>query len=77
MPHIIFCQKLQKDATMMDHAPFPGALGEKIQQNISAEAWNAWLEQQTKIINENRLNPLNPDHKAELLRAMQQFLFNE
>ena len=77
MSDTIFCQKLQKNAPKMAHPPFPGVLGEKIHHNISVEAWNLWLEQQTKIINENRLSPLNPEHKAQLTTAMQQFLFNE
>ncbi len=73
----IYCKKLQKEATQMIKAPFPGEIGERIIKNISAEAWQEWLELQTKIINENRLSPINPEHKDIIKNEMIKFLFND
>jgi len=69
------CKKLKKPATRMENPPIPGDLGLKIQNSISAEAWEMWLDTQTKIINEQRLLPINPEHKKILINEMQKFLF--
>ena len=61
----------------MSQPPFIGDEGLRIYQLISQEAWDLWLEKQTKIINENRLSPINPEHKKQLQQAMRQFLFGE
>lgn len=41
-----------------------GPLGAWIQQNVSAETWDAWIKQGTKVINEMRLD-LSRDQDAE------------
>ena len=35
----------------------------------------AWLAHQTMLINENRLSPMNPQHRAFLEGEMEKFLF--
>jgi Fe-S cluster biosynthesis and repair protein YggX len=74
--HTVFCTKLQQHAQALDKAPLPGAIGQRILQEISLPAWQLWLEKQTKIINENRLSPIDPAHKAQLLSEMETFLFD-
>ncbi|WP_119343528.1 oxidative damage protection protein [Facilibium subflavum] len=73
----IFCKKLQKQATPMSYAPMPGALGQRILHEISQEAWSQWLDHQTILINEYRLNLLEPEAKNFLLQEMEKFLFGE
>lgn len=75
MSRLIFCQKLKKEAEALSKPPFPNALGQKIYDMISAEAWQQWLNRQTMFINENRLNLLDPKAKTFLLEEMQKFLF--
>jgi Fe-S cluster biosynthesis and repair protein YggX len=58
MARMVQCIKLNKEAEGMDFAPLPGELGKKIWNQVSKEAWAAWLKQQTMLINENRLNML-------------------
>jgi Fe-S cluster biosynthesis and repair protein YggX len=43
--------------------------------HIGKQAWAAWLAHQTMLINENRLSPLDPKHRAFLEGEMQKFLF--
>lgn len=74
-PRTVFCQKLQKEAPGLQFPPYPGELGQRIFNHISAEAWQAWLKQQTMLINENRLNLLDPKTRPFLEEAMQKFLF--
>ena len=38
-------------------------------------AWAAWLAHQTMLINENRLSPMDPKHRAFLEAEMEKFLF--
>lgn len=75
MTKLVFCQKLQKEAPALLTPPFPGDLGEKILQNISETAWNMWLTQQTMLINEYRLNLIDPKARSFLKQEMQNFLF--
>ena len=73
----IFCRKLQKNGEMLDRSPYPGALGKKIEAEISAEAWRGWLTHQTMLINENRLNPLDPNARSFLEQEMNKYFFGE
>jgi len=75
MSRTIHCSKLGIDAEGLDFAPWPGALGQRIYLEISKPAWQQWLAHQTMLINENRLNPLDPAARAFLTREMEKFLF--
>lgn len=71
----VFCQYQQRDDEGLDFAPWPGELGKRIYENIGKRAWSAWLAHQTMLINENRLSPLDREHRAFLEREMEKFLF--
>ncbi len=71
------CIKMGKQAEGLDKSPWPGALGDKIFENVSKEAWKEWLGQQTILINENNYSPINPEHKALLTAAMETWFFGE
>lgn len=70
----IFCSKLKKNSEALANPPFPGELGKRIIEHVSKEAWHLWLLEQTKIINENRLNPLDKSCKEMLKESMLKFL---
>lgn len=75
MARIVHCVKLGRDAEGLAFAPWPGELGRRIYDHVSKEAWGQWLAHQTMLINENRLSPMNPEHRAMLEREMLKFLF--
>ena len=75
MSRMVHCAKLEKEAEGLDRAPYPGDLGQRIFDNISQEAWQLWIKHQTILINENRLSPIDPKHRAFLEEQMQKFLF--
>ncbi len=50
------CQATGRPGTQLPDPPMRGALGEWIHQHISAETWQEWLGQGTKVINELRLD---------------------
>lgn len=77
MTRTVHCAKLKKDAEGLDFPPFPGPQGERIFNNVSKEAWQAWLKHQTILINEYRLNVLDPESKALLKKEREKFLFGD
>jgi Fe-S cluster biosynthesis and repair protein YggX len=77
MAKMIFCSKLNKESEAMPSAPFPGEFGARIQQNISTEAWRMWLNHQTMLINEYRLNLIDKTARDFLKTEMEKFLFGE
>ena len=54
MSRTVHCSKLDKDAEGLDAPPYPGELGQRIFDNVSKEAWQLWLRQQTMLINQYR-----------------------
>ena len=77
MSRTVFCQKLQQDDEGLAFVPWPGALGKRVFENIGRQAWQQWLAHQTMLINENRLSPLDPKHRAFLEGEMEKFLFGD
>ncbi|WP_018693038.1 oxidative damage protection protein [Algicola sagamiensis] len=75
MSRTIFCQFLQKEAEGLDFQLYPGELGQKIFDNISKEAWAEWQKKQTMLINEHKLNMMDPEHRKFLETQMSGFLF--
>ena len=75
MARTVFCTYEQRDTEGLDFAPWPGELGKRVFASIGKSAWAAWLAHQTMLINENRLSPLDPKHRAFLEEEMQKFLF--
>jgi len=75
MTHIVDCAKLHKQTEGLANQPYPGELGKRIYDNISAEAWQLWLDHQTMLINEYRLSMLDAKARVYLREEMEKFLF--
>jgi Fe-S cluster biosynthesis and repair protein YggX len=73
----IKCVKLKKEAEALDYQPYPGDIGLRIMKEISAEAWQLWMNHQTTLINEMRLSPVDPKTRKFLEEEMDKFLFGE
>ena len=71
----VYCTKYGKELPALTTAPFPGEAGEKILNEISAQAWFEWLEMQTMFINENQLNMMDPQAREFLAERRDEFLF--
>ena len=76
MSRTVFCLKHQIHTEGLAFVPWPGALGKRVFENIGRPAWQEWLAHQTMVINENRLSPLDPKHRALLEVEMEKFLFD-
>ena len=77
MSRKVKCQYLGEELEGLAFQPYPGELGKRIYENISQQAWQKWLELQTMLINENRLSPINPEHRKYLEGEMEKFFFGE
>jgi len=77
MSRTVHCVKLNTDAEGLDYPPYPGALGKRIFEQVSKQAWQQWLAHQTMLINENRISPLDPEARKFLEMEMEKFLFGE
>lgn len=75
MSRVVFCQRLQKEADGLDFQLYPGELGKRIYDNISKEAWADWQKKQTMLINENKLNMMEPTARQFLEQSMSAYLF--
>ena len=75
MSRSVHCLLDQAEVEGLDFVPWPGAIGRRVYDNIGKPAWSRWLAHQTLLINENRLSPLDPKHRAFLEAEMEKFLF--
>ena len=71
------CLKLKKEAEGLDYPPYPGEMGTRIWQSISKEAWQEWLNVQTRLVNENRLNLADTRARKYLKEQMEKHLFED
>lgn len=74
--HMVMCRKYKQNLPKLPNPPFPNALGQEIQNTVSAKAWQEWLEHQTMLINENHLSLIDPAAKQFLHEQREKFLDN-
>jgi len=77
MTRTVNCIKLGKEAEGLKAPTYPGELGKRIFENVSQEAWQAWLQHQTMLINEYRLTPYEPKARKFLEEEMDKYFFGE
>ena len=77
MPRMVKCAKLGRELPGLDEPPFDTELGQKIYENVSAEAWKMWAEHSKMLLNEYRLQPWKPEAQQFLVEQMQQYFFGQ
>lgn len=77
MARMVQCVKLGRELPGLERPPFPGELGERIYENISAMAWQMWQRQSVLLINHYGLVLADPNAKQFLREQMEEFLFSE
>ena len=74
----VFCVKFQKEMEGLDESPFEGhPLGQKIDDNVSKEAWKMWVEHMKMLMNEYRLNLGTQEAQEFLIKQMENYFFGE
>jgi Fe-S cluster biosynthesis and repair protein YggX len=74
---MVNCVKLGRPAPGLDELPWPGELGQRIYDNVSAEAWRMWEERMKMILNEYRLMPWQKEAQELVATQMEEFFFGE
>lgn len=69
------CAKLGSELPGLAKPPMPGPLGQRIFDEVSKQAWDEWLQHQTRLINEYRLVLAKPEARQFLRDEMEKFLF--
>jgi len=77
MTRMVQCVKLGREAEGLDRPTYPGPLGQRIFENVSKEAWQGWIRQQTMLVNENRLNLADAGARKYLAEQMESYFFGE
>ena len=74
--HVVKCVKFGRE---MPAASFPGhgEIGKRAYDNVSKEAWKLWVEHSKMLMNEFRLNPLDPNSQKVMEEQMEMFFFGE
>ena len=75
MARMVKCIKLGRESEGLDFAPYPGAIGKRIYENVSKQAWQQWLGHQTMLVNENRLNLADKRARDYLAQQMEAHFF--
>jgi Fe-S cluster biosynthesis and repair protein YggX len=74
---MVDCVKLGRELPGLDAPPFPGELGQRIFENVSAEAYRLWGQHATIMINHYGLHPADPETRKLLRKEMEEFFFGE
>ncbi len=77
MTRMVQCRKYKKEMEGLAQPPYPGEKGQDIYNNVSKQAWQEWLEHQTRLINEKHLNMMDPSARTYLAEQMEKFFADE
>ena len=72
----VYCRKYQQSLPALQQPPFAGPAGQAIYEQVSQQAWDEWLQQQTRLINELQLNLRDAQARAYLSTQRERFLDN-
>ena len=70
---MIWCDYLKCQAPALEQIVWQEPWGSYLKEHISQSAWNLWLEEQTKLINEHRLALFKAEDRAFLTQKMKEF----
>ena len=76
-PRLVKCVKLGRELPGLAAPPWPGPLGQRIYDQVSAEAWEPWEERMKMILNEYRLLPFQKEAQALVAKHMEEFFFGD
>jgi Fe-S cluster biosynthesis and repair protein YggX len=71
---LIACVRCRREAPTLGSTPYPGRLGEEIRANVCADCWREWQNAEVMVINELRLNFMDPRSQEILVQHLREFL---
>ena len=70
----VTCHRCGKHKPALAEAPLPGRWGAAVVEQTCADCWQAWSEEQVRIINHLGLHTYRPADKQVLYGRMREFL---
>ncbi len=70
----IFCRKCAKTLAPPKRVPYPEPLASEVRAHTCVACWDEWKEEEVRVINELRLNFIDPEAQKTLVAAMRRFL---
>jgi Fe-S cluster biosynthesis and repair protein YggX len=77
MADAIVCTRCRREVTPLARPPVPGAFGRELQASVCADCWGEWQRTEVMVINELRLNFMDPGAQEVLDRHMREFFAME
>ncbi|MFZ0580507.1 MAG: oxidative damage protection protein [Candidatus Acidiferrales bacterium] len=74
---MVKCVKFGREMPGLDRVPWKGEIGKRIYDNVSKEAWKLWVEHSKMLMNEFRLNPLDPKSQQIMEEQVETYFFGE
>jgi Fe-S cluster biosynthesis and repair protein YggX len=74
---MVKCVKLGKELPGLDRIPWKGEIGKKVYDSVSKEAWKMWVEHSKMVMNEFRLNPLDPKSQQIMEEQLKDYFFGD
>jgi Fe-S cluster biosynthesis and repair protein YggX len=74
VPDAFRCRRCGELGEALPRPPLSGALGLEIREAICRRCWQLWSEEEVRVINELRLNFMDPEAQRVLERSLRQFL---
>jgi Fe-S cluster biosynthesis and repair protein YggX len=77
MARMVNCVKLGRELPGLNRQPYPGAIGQRIYEQVSAQAWEMWMQHSVILINHYGLSLADPRAQEFLEQQMEEFFFGE
>ncbi|MEE2775619.1 MAG: Fe(2+)-trafficking protein [Acidobacteriota bacterium] len=75
MATTVLCRRCQREAAALDALPpLPAELADEVVAKVCADCWKDWEAMEVMVINEHRLNFMDPEAPAILQRHLREFL---
>jgi Fe-S cluster biosynthesis and repair protein YggX len=74
VPNTVACSRCGRAAEALETPPLPDKIGEEIQARCCRDCWSAWQQAEVMVINELRLNFMDPKAPDILHLHMREFL---
>lgn len=75
MENTVKCSRCARTAPALPRAPYPGDLGTQLIENACTDCWAEWEKLEVMVINELRLNFMDPKAMDTLSGHLREFFF--
>lgn len=73
----VHCIRFGRELPGLKRRPYPGELGERLYHEVSALAWNAWVEHAKMVVNEYRLSSVDAAALALVMEQCEAFFYGD